>query len=319
MPNLPSPLNVVANRRISDEIAAAIRELSGVRLTHAHNRDDAYANAIPDAHVICDSARLDSLADAKNLLWLQSCGAGIVRYAKALPDDVMLTNAAGIYAIPIAEHTIGMMVTLARGFDQLSLAKQNRQWANSDIKRTELFNSTCAIVGVGGIGSEIAKRAKAFGMRVVGSRRHPENPCLHVDEMYPHDNLAALLSQADHVVNALPGTDHTHHTFNAETFMLFKHGSYFYNVGRGSTVDEAALISVLKSGRLAGAGLDVFETEPLPQTSELWDLPNVFISPHRSGDSPGDSARLGELFFDNLNRFIEGKLLINEVDRALQY
>ena len=319
MSHLPTPLNILINTRIPQDVAAQIRALKGVHLTQAHQRDDAYQAALPDAHVICDSAQLDALARAKKLIWFQSCGAGIVRYAKALPEDVLLTNAAGIYAIPIAEHTLGMMITLARGLDQLAVAKQNREWRSSGIRRTELYNSTCAIVGVGGIGSEIARRAAAFGMRVVGSRRHPDKPCPHVDAMFAHDQLDEMLPQADHVINALPGTDETHHTFSAETFGLFKEGSCFYNVGRGSTVDENALIDALKSGRLSAAGLDVFETEPLPQSSELWSLPNVFISPHRSGDSPRDGQRLGELFHDNLQRFLAGTPLRNEVNRSLQY
>ncbi len=319
MYDLPKPLNVLVNHRLEQPVIDAAKALGEVRVTQARQDSDEYAEALPDAHVIFGNPGLERLKRAGNLIWLQTTGAGVAGLAKDLPGHITLTNGRGIYAIPMAEHILGMMVAMVRGFPQLIEAQLNREWRNSGIHREELFGRTCGIVGVGSIGGEVAKRASAFGMRIVGCRRHPEQPCPHVDEMFGHDQLGDLLDQSDHVINALPGTDDTHHLFDASTFSRFKTGSYFYNVGRGSTVDEVALVDALESGQLAGAGLDVFETEPLPEDSPLWSMSNVMITPHRSGDSPADFHRLGELFLDNLQRFIAGTPLRNQVDRGLQY
>lgn len=224
---------------------------------------------------------------------------------------VTVTNAPGLTAIPIAQYVLAMMLRHAKGLDQWAAAQNERAWRR--VASDELTGRTVAIIGTGGIGTEVARLARAFGMRVLGMRRRPELP-ENVDALYPPEQLHDLLSEADYVVLACPLTKHTQGMMNAAALAAMKPTAYLINVARGPIVEETALLEALREGRIAGAALDVFDDEPLPSGSPLWDLPNVVVTPHNSGASPQTGERGAQLFIDNLRRFAAGEPLLNVVD-----
>ena len=174
-------------------------------------------------------------------------------------------------------------------------------------------------MGAGAIGTEIARLAKAFGMRVLAVKRDVSEAVEHVDELHPIERLHELAGQADALACVLPGTDATRGLIDRGVFAAVRPGAVFVNVGRGTAVDEAALVDALRDGTLAGAALDVFEQEPLPPESPLWELENVIVSPHDTARVPDEVARQVELFCDNLRRYLAGEELRNRVDLELLY
>ncbi len=186
-----------------------------------------------------------------------------------------------------------------------------------------LERKTLCVVGTGSIGRAIAGRARPFGMRVVGVKRtvSEDDPAWeHADELYVTDRLHDALGGADYVALALPGTPETQHLVDAEAISAAKPGAYFVNVGRGAVVDEGALAEALEGGHLSGAALDVFEVEPLPEESPLWELENVVISPHSTDNLPELTNRLQtDLFCENLRRYLDGEALLNVLDKKLLY
>jgi len=174
-------------------------------------------------------------------------------------------------------------------------------------------------VGAGAIGAEIARLGRAFGMHVLGVKRDVSEPVEHVDELHPVAALHELAGRADAIVSVLPGTEATTGLLDAALFAAVKPGAVFVNVGRGTVVDEDALIAALRDGSLAGAALDVFAQEPLPPASPLWELENVIVSPHDTARVASEEARQVELFCDNLRRYLAGEELRNRVDLELLY
>jgi phosphoglycerate dehydrogenase-like enzyme len=250
---------------------------------------------------------------------VQGIGAGIdMYYGARLPADVVLTNAAGISAVPMAEFVMARILSVWKRFPELAALQERHEWKPA---YGALFaGSTLGIVGFGAIGAAIAERARAFGARVVASRRRPElgdGGTGLVDVMYGPDELHELLAQCDSVVVAAPATPETRDLFDAAAFAAMKPGSVFCNVGRGSLVDEDALIDAARAGHLRAAILDVTRYEPLPPESPLWDAPNVLLSPHSSATADRYAERLYELFADNLRRYLAGEPLRNVVDQAL--
>jgi phosphoglycerate dehydrogenase-like enzyme len=219
----------------------------------------------------------------------------------------------------MAEHVLAMMLALARGVDRMLRAQSKRCWDRGPV-RCELLGSTALVVGLGDIGTEVAARCKALGMRVLGVRRRVERGgTTAVDTVVGFDGVDAVLPEVDHVVLALPGTPHTARFLDARRIGLLKRGAYVYNVGRGSAIDEAALVDALKEGAIAGAGLDVFEREPLPAESDLWSLDNVVISPHCAGSTEDYGERFAAILVENIQRYLKGEPLRNEVDRFFGY
>ncbi|MEM7739138.1 MAG: D-2-hydroxyacid dehydrogenase [Deinococcota bacterium] len=270
------------------------------------------------------------LIDAPNLRWCQLWSAG-ADWLFRLPDidtvAATITTAAGVHPEPIGEHVFAMILGLARRFPELMVAQQAHTWHKPDrvhiihevIRVREVYGSTLLILGAGTIGSELARLAKAFNMTVLGVRNDPSKTSDNIDEMYSPDALHTLLPRADVVVSILPFTPATKHVMNASAFAAMKPGALFINVGRGKTVDEQALVNALQQGHLGGAGLDVFEVEPLPQDSPLWEIPNVIITPHCAGSTPSYQARAMDIFVDNLERYLQDKPLNNVVDVARGY
>ena len=227
-----------------------------------------------------------------------------------------LCNARGVMSIPVAEHFFALMFALTRHLPEHIGDKASKRWQRRP-PYGEVAGSTACIVGLGDIGSEIARRCLALGLRVIGVRQHPEKGHEFVQEVYPVPQLKKALAQADHVVLIFPAGSGMERSFDAGVFEAMKPGAYFYNLARGSIVDEGALIERLQIGHLAGAGLDVFSEEPLPLDSPLWTIDNVIITPHVAGRSFREFDRLCDLFIANLERFLLDKPLLNQVIPAL--
>lgn len=300
-----------------------------VRVTGGREALAEALRARPETDVLCSfSPPAETLELAPDLRWLALPSAGadqVVRLGLVRPDGPVVTTASGIHAVPIAEFVLGMMLQWARDWPALWRLRLEHVWPDrqtwAGLHGHELAGATLGIVGLGAIGRQIARFGRALGMRVVGTR-HSAQPGMQdpdVDALLPADALDALLADADYVVIAVPSTPATHHLIDAERLAHMKRSAFLVNIARGSIVDEAALVEALRAGTLAGAGLDVFEVEPLPPESPLWEMPNVILSPHISGATDRYSARFTDLFLDNLARWRAGEPLRNVVDPARGY
>jgi len=296
-----------------------------------------FTGAFPDQRFIfCESTKIpDQLPEADVLIawgftpqdieragrlkWVQSISAGVDRIdGIALRErGIPLTNSSGIHTNNIAKHILPLMLSFARRLPTLHDFQRAQTW-NSDRGRQGVFEitgQTLLVVGLGKIGEALAKRAKGLEMQVIGTRRRLEiersSAC---DEVIPFSALPSRIREADHVAICLPLTRNTTGMFDAAMLAAMKDGAYIYNIGRGSIIDQDALIRELSSGRLGGAGLDVTTPEPLPADSPLWRLPNVIITPHTSGSSPKLMERAVPLWVENLRRFLNGDDLLNQVD-----
>lgn len=254
---------------------------------------------------------------APNLRWLHVFNAGVDNpvFGRFLERGVRLSTSAGSTAEPIAQTAIAGLLMLARGFPHWLAAQRERRWAPLPAGHIpdDLRGQTAVVVGLGAIGREVARLAKALGLRVVGVRRSPQRADDPVDELHHPAALGGLLPRTDWLILAAPLTPETHHIIDARALALLPRGARVLNVGRGSLIDEPALIEALRTGHIAGAYLDVFEEEPLPPESPLWALPNVIVTPHNSAASTGNAARSAAMFFENLKRWARGEPLINEV------
>lgn len=224
-----------------------------------------------------------------------------------------LCNAGSIMGIPIAEHLMGLMLALTRQINVILRHQARRHWERRWHAR-ELYQSKVCIVGLGGSGGELVRRCSAFQMQVTGVRRNAGGGHPGLAKVWPVAQLAEAVRDADHVVTVIPGGPTTRHLFNDRIFSAMKRGACFYSASRGSVTDEAALIAHLRSGHLGGAGLDVFETEPLPASSPLWTMDNVIVSPHSAGLTDRLPDRFCELMCANLGRYRRGEPLLNRFD-----
>jgi phosphoglycerate dehydrogenase-like enzyme len=263
------------------------------------------------------------LGRAPRLRWVQQWGAGVdwlLRFPKAADMPFLLTNASGVHAIPISEHIMGMLLMFARGLHSAVRAQNQREWWRPHHRDVfELSGKTMLLVGVGAIGARTAELAVAHGMRVEGIRRNQPANVAGVAAMYAPHQLRERLAHADAVVLTVPLSRETQGLIGAPELAAMKPTAYLINIGRGATVDEAALVAALRAGRIAGAGLDVFAEEPLPATSPLWDMENVILTAHYSGNTPAYNERAMAIFLDNLRRFVAGEPLHNLVDKHAGY
>ncbi|MHC0038298.1 D-2-hydroxyacid dehydrogenase [Pseudoneobacillus sp. C159] len=259
--------------------------------------------------------------DESRLKWLQSWSAGVnsmpLRELEA--RGVSLTSASGVHAFPISETIFGLMLALTRKIHTYVKNQQSKTWHHAHMN-LEIHGKTIGIIGVGAIGKETAKIAKAFGMRVIGVR-HSGLPEEYVDEMYKPSDLNDVLPVCDYVVITLPLTEETRGLLGAEQFKLMKSSAFLINIGRGEIVDEVALVNALATAEIAGAGLDVFVVEPLPAENRLWKLDNVIITPHTAGSTEHYNKRVMEdIFIPNLREYVNrGVPLINLVDYRKGY
>ncbi|MFF6787385.1 NAD(P)-dependent oxidoreductase [Streptomyces sp. NPDC012510] len=252
--------------------------------------------------------------------WVHASSAGVDSFLfPALVDDpgVTLTNARGVYDQPTAEYVLGLILALAKDFPGTWEHQQRREWRPRP--SDSIAGRTALIWGTGPIGRAIARLLRAVGMRVCGAGRTARTDDPDFGTLHGPDGLRSALAEADYVVLAAPLTKTTRGMVDASVLAAMKPGARLINVGRGGLVDEPALIDHLASGRLAGAALDVFDQEPLPPRSPLWDMPGVMISPHTAGETTSERNALIEVFLDNLTRHIEGHPLRNVVDKRRGY
>ena len=275
---------------------------------------------LEEAEVILGICSPQLIRVAKNLRWLQHFGTGVDRCVlspEAQQADFILTNAQHTAGPPIAEHVIAMLMMLTRNLQYFHHLQQEQTWQrppDTPSPMIEIGGKTMLVAGLGGIGTEVARRAAALGMRVTATRRSGREGPDFVDYVGLPDELLELAAQADVIVNALPLTRETTGIFGREFFAALKQGAYFISIGRGKSTDTAELIAALKSGRLAGAGLDVTDPEPLTKGHELWTLPNVIITPHISYMTDRGFERNRLVITENLRRYINGERMLNVVD-----
>ena len=305
------------------------------------------AEYLDTAEVLVGWPRLPkgALARAGKLRWVQSLSAGVERIDAADFQDRVLTNASGVAAVAMAEYTIGMMLMFAKGFPHMMRRQRERVW-DRRFEARELSGKTCGVVGMGAIGGETARRAAALGMRVLAIRRSvtaresfdplflpppiptpASSPTSNLEpqpsnlghELLPPAELHDLLRASDYVVLAAPLTPETRHMIGRDELAQMRRSAVLINVGRGALVDEGALIDALRDGVIAGAGLDVFEQEPLPAESPLWEMDNVVVTPHFSAGSDRYAERAADIVCENLRRYLSGEPLVNIVDPRRGY
>ena len=257
--------------------------------------------------VICNGLFLyHDISEFKSLKVIQLTSAGLDRVPleEIRKRNIALFNARGVYSVPMAEFALAGVLNLYKRLNSFYENQKQHLW-QKDRQLSELCGKTVAIVGCGSVGTECAKRFKAFDTKIISVDVF--NHCNKIYDEFCHiSNIGSVLGEADIVVLTLPITDKTMGLFNGEMFSLFKDGSVLVNISRGAVVNEADLAAALESGKLSGAVLDVFETEPLDGESVLWDMPNVTVTPHNSFVSGNNNARLFELAYDNLKKSAKG-------------
>jgi phosphoglycerate dehydrogenase-like enzyme len=287
------------------------------------DRDEVEA-ALDEIEIAAVSFPHDLLPRARSLRWLQQWAAGadwLLRHPEAVELDFVLTSTSGMHAIQIAEHVFAFLLAFARGLHRAVRLQERREWIpqSQHPGLFELDGKTMVLIGVGAIGERTARVARVFGMRVLGVRRNPEKSVSGVEAMAGPDRLLEILPEADFVVVTAPLTSETRGIIGERELRAMKPTAYLVNIGRGGTVNESALVRALREGGIAGTGLDVFETEPLPEDSPLWKMENVVITSHYAGLTPVYDERAMAIFLDNLRRYRAGEPLRNVVDKRLGY
>jgi len=298
-----------------------------ITFVHVEHQIDAL-NSIHDVD-IAFSSRLTSemVARAQRLRWVHSSAAaveGLIPLADLARRDIVVSNSRGVQAIPIAEQVMGGLLVLVRRLDLTLPAQRERRWIQDQLCDTDwpgmLHGRTMTILGLGTIGHEVARRAHAFGMQVTGVRRRlDQRKPDFVDRVFASDRLADALTGCDILVISAPFVEKTNRIIGAEQIELLNPRAILVNVARGQIVDEEAMVGALQTGRLGGAVLDVFDSEPLDPSHPLWSAPNVVISPHSSGFRASHWDEVTDLFSENLRRYLTGERLLNPVDCGAGY
>jgi glyoxylate/hydroxypyruvate reductase A len=278
-------------------------------------QEQEYRALLAQADVLFDfdrhlSAQLPQLAP--KLKWIQATSSGIgpfVRQTGLDTSGIIITNAAGIHAVPLAEHALLAMIYFTKDVTRLQREQGKRRWERYCGK--ELRGMTVGVVGLGAVGSEVARLARAVGLKVLGVKRDISVTNPSVDELFSQADLDTVLPRCDFLVLILPHTKQTENMLDARRLALLPKGAILINIARGAVVDEDALIEALQSGHLGGAALDVARVEPMPKESPLWLMENVLISPHSASTVDRENERLTDLFIDNLHRYMAGRPLVN--------
>jgi len=274
------------------------------------------------------SLRGEQVAVAEKLRWIHSTAAAVhqLMSPELRTSDVIVTNARSVHGPVVAEHAIALMFTLAKRLPAAVRYQQQQVWAQEQIScqhphPTELAGSTLGLIGYGAIGSEVARSAAALGMRVLVVRLHPQKESGAERDIttFALDRLDEVIAQSDFLVLAAPLTEKTRHIINAERLARMKPEGYVINVARGALIDEAALTDALRNRRIGGAALDVFDHEPLPAGSPLWELDNLLITPHTAATTDKMWERHYALIQENLRRYLAGELLLGLVDKQVGY
>jgi D-3-phosphoglycerate dehydrogenase len=274
---------------------------------------------LADAEVFFGYHSPEVFAHATRLKWIQTTAAGLDKLLtpELCARGITITNASGVHASAVAETAWALALAIARGFPTFFKQQQQHVWKWGPLY--DLFGSTAGIIGLGGIGRQFARVAAAFDMRVIAVDPHLTARPNNIAELWRMDRLDDLLRQSDVVLVSCPYTRETHYLINAARLAIMKPTAILVNIARGGIIDEAALVDALLAGKLAGAGLDVCETEPLPASSPLWDAPNLLLTPHCAGMSHHRMRKLVEFFCQNLLRYQAGQPLLNIVDQAKGY
>jgi phosphoglycerate dehydrogenase-like enzyme len=315
------PLRIMMAAGLSDKYKQKLESISpDITLLTPGN-----SSSIEKAEAWFGSINREQFLKAKNLKWMQSPSAGVEHYLfpEMVDSDVRMTNAKGCYGPAIAEHTIGLLFSLTR-----KLVSQTRNMARGNWQReedmAEMKGMTMGIVGLGGIGSQVARRARAMDMQVIAVDIVPKykeqigDICDEV-RLIQDEGLDWLLPNSDVVVCATPHTKVSEGMFGREQFNMMSDGAWFINVSRGKLVQTPFLVEALKTGKLSGAGLDVTDPEPLPSDHELWKIPNVIITSHIAARSQYSGERMNEVFVENVHRYIHGFPLLNQVDKEMGF
>lgn len=314
------PVHVLIFANLEERLLAQIRAVDPrVRVTVAAAQPRS-AELAPAAEIMVGwRIPQEAIRHAPELKWIHSTAAGVdeVLYPEVLEREIAITSSSGIHP-PLIEHVFAFILAFERRLHVAMRQQLQRRWDRSGAVGGEVSGKTLGILGVGTIGREIAAKAQAFDLRVIGTRRTPV-PTPGVARVLPPDGLEEVLRESDIVVVALPLTAETRGLIGARQLRMMKPTALFINIGRGPIVQEAALIRALRERWIGGAALDVFEREPLPADSPLYDLDNVILTPHVSGASPRYMDRAVPLFCENLRRYLRGEHLLNLVDKARGY
>ena len=323
-PRWRKPERIVVRADFPGAVASLQPFAPGVELVAARNEAEAAA-AMPGAQAMIGFCNSDIIQAGDALHWVQLFSAGsenCVTIPAVGARRLLVTNMQRISSPPIAEHVMAMLLAFTRGLNIHLPAQRTGRWNEDLVPREqtwELTGRTLLVVGLGGIGTEVAKRARALGMRVVATRASDRPAPGFVDAVARPEDLRKLTADADVIVNAAPLTPRTTGLFNAQFFAAMKPTAYFINVGRGRSVVTADLVKALNDKRLAGAGLDVIDPEPLPADHPLWQMPNVIITPHVAANSDKVFGRVLLLAQENLRRYVAGEKMLSVVDPARGY
>lgn len=291
------------------------------------NSLDRLASEIADAEVLVGwQLRPEQFSAARQLRWIHATTAAVhqLMFPELVASKVRVTNSTEIHGPVVAEHAIALVLALAKGFPWATKFQAHHHWGqqelwSSSMRPREVAGATLGVIGLGAIGRECVRLAKALGMHVIALREHPERGCESADQVYGPSQLDELLAQAEYILLAAPLTPKTEALFNEAAFSKMVPNGVFLNVSRGALVDEDALTRALRSGKIRAAALDVFETEPLPPDSRLWDVENLFITPHKAAQTDKLWDRHYRRISENLRRYVENRPLLGEVDKQRGY
>lgn len=281
---------------------------------------DRLLREIADADAAFGRLPKEPFLAAKRLRWVQSIGVGFetMLYPEMIQSDVIITNTAGAFDAAMAEHAFALLLALTRAMRAYDDLQRTRGWSR-EIPVSQLEGKTMGVLGLGSIGRAVAVRAKAFGMRVIALDAQVASPPAGVDRVFGPDRMETVFRESDALVVGLPLTERTKGLVNRERLRMMKPTAYVINIARGPIVAERDLVEALRAGEIAGAGLDVFEVEPLPKDSPLWDMPNVVVTSHVGGRSPEGVDNIEGVLVENLRRFARGEPLLNVIDKRLGY
>jgi D-3-phosphoglycerate dehydrogenase len=305
-------------QRHVDQIAAAA---PGAEIIDAGQQR--VAEEILRADIFCGHPKVpmpwDEVARGGRLRWIQSSAAGLDHclVPSVVESKIVVTSASGVLANQVAEHALALILALCRGLPEFFRAQNRREFIRRPTQ--DLHHKTIGIVGFGGVGRRVAELVAPFRTRIVATDMFPRDKPAHVESLWPAERLDDLLSVGDIVVLAVPLTPRTRGMIHGEALARMKPGALLINVARGPLVVEADLAKALASGHIGAAGLDVTEVEPLPESSPLWALPNVLITPHVAGQSARRIDDMTDFFCDNLRRYLSGRPLRNLVDKRLGF
>jgi phosphoglycerate dehydrogenase-like enzyme len=309
----------------SEVLSSSPQLMNRVELFRSQNKEH-LKELLPQVDILVSfSITPENFQRARNLKWIHLAVAGVDEsvFPELLKSKVIITACKGMHSHTISEHVLGMILCFAKGIHLSTLRQVQKKWAFNEVmkQRFELKGKTLGIIGLGGIGLELAKKSKCLGMQVVGmkNRLKKGEKIRYVDRIFPKEKLPEFLSLSDFVALTLPLTEKSFHLIGEKELAQMKNSAYLINTSRGKIIDEKALTNALENHRIAGAGLDVFEEEPLNPNNRLYDLGNVLITPHIAGTMLDYFQKVAQIFKENLKRYLKGQNMINLVTKRLGY